>query len=159
MIQAADQHWWVIHRLVKDHNLQVVFPQYTRAPEGTSEDWCYNAIHFLLSIAQDPRYQGKKVVHMGDSAGGWMSLRVRLLLYRLILGEEKVPGVDDTNMEAVSALARNLGPSILISPAVNYEMSEALKEAEKQVSSYLIFLSFVSNIAKISRIHGLVSHS
>jgi hypothetical protein len=89
----------------------------------------------MLSLASDSRYKGKKVVHMGDSAGGWMALRMRLLLLGLVLGEEKLEGLDDA--EGFKGLADNLGATILISPCVNFEVTKELEEAEKLVSPSL----------------------
>lgn len=145
--KAAPQHWGVIHRLVKNHKLPVVFPQYTRAPEGTAEEWCLNAVRLMLSLSTDPRYKGKKVVHMGDSAGGWMALRMRLLILGLVLGEEKLQGLEDE--EGFKGLADKLGPSILISPCVNFEVTKELEEAEKLVS-----LSASTRIELMSRTLG-----
>lgn len=86
----------------------------------------------MLQVAEDPRYKGRAVVHMGDSAGGWMSLRFRQLLCGIVLGEEE----DFKGMEEkAQMLLDGLGPSILISPCVNFEITPAVLEQDKKVSS------------------------
>jgi acetyl esterase/lipase len=131
-VQAADRHWSVCHRLVRDHHLPVVFPQYTRAPLGTADAWCRAALELTLEIASDPRYKDKRIVHMGDSAGGWMALRFRMLLCGLILGEETISGME-LDQERLKALQRRMGPAVLISPVVNFEETDALREKEALV--------------------------
>lgn len=137
--QAASQHWGAVHRIVRDHRIPVVFPHYTRVPLSTADDWCRNALQFVLGLASDPRYAGKKIVHMGDSAGGWMSLRFRMLLCGILLREEELSGmkIGEDTRRRVKELLDGMGSTIMISPVVNLEMSDALEEKDALVSSSL----------------------
>jgi hypothetical protein len=105
-------------------------------PESSAEGWCKNAVEFVLSVASDPRYAGKTIVHMGDSAGGWMSLRIKQLLCGLALGEEAVYGLelDEGALSQVKQLAGR-GAAVLFSPVVNVELNQALRDKEPFVSA------------------------
>jgi hypothetical protein len=124
---------------VRDHHIPVVFPHYTRVPLSTADDWCRNALEFVLGLASDPRYAGKKIVHMGDSAGGWMSLRFRMLLCGILLGEEEVSGmkIGEDTKRRVKELLDGMGTTIMVSPVVNLEMSDALEKKDALVSTTL----------------------
>lgn len=92
-------------------------------------------MEFTLSIAADSRYKDLDIVHMGDSAGGWMALRMRQLMCGLILGEEKISGLDldEHEFETIRGLVGK-GSTIMISPVVNLEITEPLRQLDSVVS-------------------------
>lgn len=65
-----------------------MFPVYTLAPYATAGQVLRTAIDLLISVSEDPRYTGKAIILVGSSAGGWIALRLALVLTRLALGDE-----------------------------------------------------------------------
>jgi hypothetical protein len=126
------QHWQAVHRFVRDHKMPTVFPQYTLAPLATADTFCLAAFEFLKEVHTDPRYAGKKIVHAGDSAGGWMVLRLLEMMCGISLGEERGE-MGDEEREIARSMTRRMGMGIMISPLVNFELTDELRRKESQV--------------------------
>ena len=81
--------WQYTHDLlVKKTGHSTVFPVYTLAPYATAGQVIRVAVDLLIAISKDPRYVNKDIVLMGSSAGGWIALRLALVLTRLALENE-----------------------------------------------------------------------
>lgn len=126
--QTYPQHWSLVHRLVKQLDCRVVFPMYTLSPFSTAAAWDRVASDLIVQIAQDPRYRSMEIVFMGDSAGGWMVLRLLNLLCELGLeGDEKKVAHVVRTLERITT-------AILISPVLSFQIDEATEQAAKGVS-------------------------
>lgn len=68
-----------------------------------------------------------------------MSLRFRMLLCGILLREEELSGmkIGEDTRRRVKELLDGMGSTIMISPVVNLEMSDALEEKDALVSSSL----------------------
>jgi hypothetical protein len=106
----------------------VVVPIYTLAPLSTAREWNEVALEFILKLSKDARYTDYEIVMMGDSAGGWMSMRLLQAMCEISCG-----GKSDRQGDVDEALMR-MGTAIMISPFINSEVTDELIEASKSVS-------------------------
>lgn len=72
MGSISDQHWGLIERLLCRVNAIIVVPDYPLAPEST----CKETFGFVDKGYQEivDTYPGKRIILMGDSAGGGLAL-------------------------------------------------------------------------------------
>ena len=128
MLQTSPKHWDAVARVVNESHCPVVVPIYTLAPLSTARDWNIVALDFILKLAKDARYTDYEIVMMGDSAGGWMSMRLLQAMCEISCGDksDRQGDVDDTLMR--------MGTAIMISPFINSEPTDELIEASKSVS-------------------------
>ena len=121
-----------------DSKCPVVVPIYTLAPLSTAREWNEVALEFILKLSKDARYTDYEIVMMGDSAGGWMSMRLLQALCEISCGDKS-----DRQGDVDEALMR-MGTAIMISPFINSEVTDELIEASKSVSLPL-FCQVVTN--------------
>jgi hypothetical protein len=107
-----------------------VVPIYTLAPLSTAREWNTVALDFILKLSKDDRYTDYDIVMMGDSAGGWMSMRLLQAMCEISCGEKS-----DRQNEVDQTLMR-MGTAIMISPFINSEPTDELIEASKSVSQF-----------------------
>lgn len=148
-----DRHWIFIQKLADELKCDVVVPIYTLAPLATGTACIQTSIELLAHLQKDDiRYRGKQVVLCGDSAGGWIALRVMLALMerhagkttyrdredRLTVNELKLKQPEDIDYKAI---LDSISDVVMISPVVEatVDRPEDL-EAEKRVSHLFPFL-------------------
>lgn len=143
-MQTSKQHWQAVQR-VAALGVPVVFPQYKLAPLSNAGHWCRAAVEFLVDLADDTRYKGREIILMGDSAGGWMVLRLLEAMCGFLLGEEDL-GLREEIRPAVERVMRHSGAGIMISPLLDAEISDKLLEVDRRVSwalcSLLVWLTY-----------------
>lgn len=102
-------------------------PIYTLAPLSTAREWEQTALDFVLALSKDKQYAGHQIVLMGDSAGGWMSMRLLQAMCEI--------GLDDKNgrQGAINTALKSMGTAIMISPLINPEVNDELIEASQSV--------------------------
>ena len=71
-------HWKIINKLAQETNCPILMPVYPKIPNYTCEEAYDTVMKFYLDVAKDENI--KKVVFMGDSSGGGMSLVMAQLL-------------------------------------------------------------------------------
>jgi hypothetical protein len=105
----------------------VVVPIYTLAPLSTAREWEQTALDFVLALSKDKQYAGYQIVLMGDSAGGWMSMRLLQAMCEI--------GLDDKSgrQDAINTALKSMGTAIMISPLINPEVNDELIEASQSV--------------------------
>ena len=126
--QTSPKHWDAVARVVTESNCPVVVPIYTLAPLSTSREWDVVALDLITKLSKDARYADYQIVMMGDSAGGWMTMRLLQSMCEISCGEKQ-----DRQEEVDQALMR-MGTGIMISPFINSEVTDELIEASKSVS-------------------------
>ena len=114
--------------MVTESNCPVVVPIYHLAPISTAREWNQVALEFIVQLSKDARYTGYQIILMGDSAGGWMTVRLLQAMCEISCGAQT-----DRQEEVDQALTR-MGTGILISPFINSEVTDELIEASKNVS-------------------------
>ncbi|KAJ9112625.1 hypothetical protein QFC19_000645 [Naganishia cerealis] len=86
--QMQDRHWIFIQKLADELKCDVIVPIYTLAPLATGTSCIQTCIELLAHLERDDvRYRGKQFVLCGDSAGGWIALRVLLALIERYTGK------------------------------------------------------------------------
>lgn len=115
-------------RVAIESHCPVVVPIYTLAPLSTAREWNIVALDFILKLAKDERYTDYEFVMMGDSAGGWMSMRLLQALCEISCGDKS------DRQEEVDKVLMRMGTAIMISPFINSEPTDELIEASKSVS-------------------------
>lgn len=71
-------HWKIINKLCQETNLPVLMPVYPKAPNYTCEQSYEVVMNFYLDVVANENI--KKVIFIGDSSGGGMSLVMAQLL-------------------------------------------------------------------------------
>ena len=77
-------HWLFLRKIVKETNAKVIIPSYRLIPFGTYQD----AFNLIIPFYKECLKENKKIILMGDSAGG--GLAISLTLY-FIKNNIKVP--------------------------------------------------------------------
>ncbi|KAI5455193.1 hypothetical protein NCC49_000010 [Naganishia albida] len=85
--RMQDRHWIFVQKLADQLKCDVVVPIYTLAPLATGTSCVQTSLELLAHLQTDVRYQGKQFVLAGDSAGGWIALRVLLALSERLAGK------------------------------------------------------------------------
>jgi hypothetical protein len=146
-----DRHWIFVQKLADQLKCDVVVPIYTLAPLSTGTACVQTSIELLAHLQKDDvRYREKHFVLMGDSAGGWIALRVLLALVERFKGkttfrdreevveerELKLKHPEDVDYKAI---LDSVSDVLMISPVVDAtaDRPEDL-EAEKRVCPSLI---------------------
>jgi acetyl esterase/lipase len=114
---------------------------YTLAPLATGTQCIAAAIDLVVHVSQDKRYAGKRIVLMGDSAGGWIVLRLALALTELALGKgiPELKEVKGLKRDSIKAAREKLYALVMISPLVDCEMfDEDTEKACTTVSPRII---------------------
>jgi hypothetical protein len=143
-----DRHWIFIQKLADELKCDVVVPIYTLAPLATGTACVQTSIELLAHLQKDDiRYRGKNFVLCGDSAGGWIALRVLLALMERLAGkttfrnredeleerELKLKASEEVNYQAI---LDSVSDVLMISPVVDATADRpADLEAEKRVST------------------------
>lgn len=122
--QNTAEHWAFIQKLIQRTGTSVVVPIYKLAPLNTADAFTESAMELLLDVSQDTRYPNAEIVLAGDSAGGWITLRLIEALC-----EAALKGVEN----AESALSRTTS-ALMLSPLVNLEITDEIREADRDVS-------------------------
>ena len=71
-------HWKIINKLSQETNCPVLMPVYPKVPNYTCEESYDTVMKFYLDVVKDENI--KKVIFIGDSSGGGMSLVMAQLL-------------------------------------------------------------------------------
>ena len=71
-------HWKIINKLSQETNCPVLMPVYPKVPNYTCEESYDTVMKFYLDVVKDENI--KKVIFIGDSSGGGMSLVMSQLL-------------------------------------------------------------------------------
>lgn len=145
-LQMQDRHWIFVQKLADQLKCDVVVPIYTLAPLSTGTACVQTSIELLAHLQKDDvRYIGKQFVLMGDSAGGWIALRVLLALVARLKGkttfrdreevveerELKLKHPEDVDYKAI---LDSVSDVLMISPVVDATADRAEDlEAEKRV--------------------------
>lgn len=143
-----DRHWIFIQKLADELKCDVVVPIYTLAPLATGTACVQTSIELLVHLQKDDiRYRGKEFVLCGDSAGGWIALRVLLALVERLAGktafrtredeleerELKLKQPEDIDYQAI---LDSVSDVLMISPVVDATVDRPEDmEAEKRVST------------------------
>jgi hypothetical protein len=135
----------------------VIIPHYTLAPLSTSTHATLASLHLLLSLQSDPRYKGKEIILMGDSAGGWFVAQLLVCLTKLALGEkigligeeELMKTVESGGDEEVwklkwKAIRRGMKKVILISPVLELDMGSTEHPEDEEVQPDVSLLNTMS---------------
>lgn len=109
-------------RITQDLHHTVIHPSWTLAPQSCALEFPAMATKHLLSIADDPQYEGKEIWLGGLSAGGWCALRLLLALC-----EETLESKDDTERNRLNAVLNRIPGIFLFCPAVTLEMDDEAK--------------------------------
>lgn len=117
--------------MATESKCHVVVPIYTLAPLTTAREWQETAVDLVISLSKDERYTGFDIVSMGDSAGGWMTLRLYQVMCEIALGK------DGERKDAVNKALTRIHAGIMISPVINSEINDDLIEASKSVSPFI----------------------
>lgn len=125
--QASPKHWDAIARMATESKCHVVVPIYTLAPLSTAREWEQTAVDLVISLSNDERYAGYDIVSMGDSAGGWQTMRLYQLMCEIGLG------TDNQRKDAVNKALKRMDTGIMISPLINPEVNDELIEASQSV--------------------------
>lgn len=139
-----DRHWIFIQKLADDLKCDIIVPIYPLVPLATSTTCIQTSLELLAHLERDDvRYRGKKVVLMGDSAGGWIALRVLLALMERYAGKttfrdrEDHVTVEDLKFEKedidYKAILDSVSDVVMISPVVDTSVDrpEDLEAAER----------------------------
>lgn len=72
MSNLTKEHWFLIEKIIRKTNTTIVVPDYPLAPEAN----CIQAYDFIKSLYSRliAEYPSKRIVFMGDSAGGGLAL-------------------------------------------------------------------------------------
>lgn len=116
--------------MATDSGCRVVVPIYTLAPLSTAREWEQAALDLVINLSKDERYEGHQFVHMGDSAGGWMTFRIYQAMCEIALGE------DGEKKKAIDKVLERSSTGIMISPLINPEINDELIEASQSVSNF-----------------------
>ena len=84
-------HWKIINKLSQETNCPVLMPVYPKVPNYTCEESYDTVMKFYLDVVKDENI--KKVIFIGDSSGGGMSLVMAQLLrdnYPNVLQPEEI---------------------------------------------------------------------
>jgi hypothetical protein len=141
------QHWLFLTNLLSSTNIPIVIPHYTLAPLSTSTHATLASLHLLLSLQSDPRYKGKEIILMGDSAGGWFVAQLLVASTKLVLGEKiGLVGEDELLGSGSSAelatseskskfkeIRSRMKKAILISPALEMDMGSTDHPEDEEV--------------------------
>ncbi|KAJ9124601.1 hypothetical protein QFC24_003394 [Naganishia onofrii] len=146
-MEMQDRHWIFIQKLADELKCDVIVPIYTLAPLATGTSCIQTCIELLAHLERDDvRYRNKHFVLTGDSAGGWIALRILLALVERHTG--KVTSRDRQDKVHVSAskleqagevdykaILDSISDVLMISPVVDstVDRPEDL-EAEQRVS-------------------------
>ena len=125
----SPRHWDAVARMATDSGCRVVVPIYTLAPLSTAREWEQAALDLVIKLSKDERYEDYQFVHMGDSAGGWMTFRIYQAMCEIALGE------DGEKKKAIDEVLGRSSTGIMISPLINPEINDELIEASQSVSN------------------------
>jgi len=109
-------------RITQDLHHTVIHPSWTLAPQSCALEFPAMAVKHLLSIADDPQYEGKEIWLGGLSAGGWCALRLLLALC-----EEALDSKDDARRSRLNAVLDRIPGIFLFCPSVTLEMDDEAK--------------------------------
>lgn len=138
-----DRHWIFVQKLADDLKCDVIVPIYTLAPLATGTACIQTCIELLAHLRDDVRYAGKQVVLSGDSAGGWIALRVLLALMERHAGKTTFRDrQDQLTVEDIkvkdeginyTAILDSVSDVLMISPVVDTSVDrpEDLEAAER----------------------------
>lgn len=156
-----DRHWIFVQKLADQLKCDVVVPIYTLAPLATGTSCVQTSLELLAHLQTDVRYQGKQFVLAGDSAGGWIALRVLLALVERLAGkttfrsreehvEERELKLKQPEEIDYKAILDSVSDVLMISPVVDaiVDRPEDL-DAEKRVR-----LAFNHHLSKSNSIVG-----
>jgi hypothetical protein len=124
----SPRHWDAVARMATESGCRVVVPIYTLAPLSTAREWEQTALDLVVDLSKDERYTGHQFVHMGDSAGGWMTFRIYQSMCEVSLGE------DSERKQAIDKALERMDTGIMISPLINPEINDELIAASQKVS-------------------------
>lgn len=123
-------------RRMQAMNVPVVTPIYTLAPLSTGVQTIAAGIDMLVTLCGDQRYIDRELVILGDSAGGWIALRMILALVEVACGRRsetgghdrtEVPGADEIlskhELKHIRAALDRVKAVILFSAAVDLELA------------------------------------
>jgi hypothetical protein len=141
------QHWLFLTNLISSTSIPVIIPHYTLAPLSTSTHATLASLHLLLLLQSDPRYKGKEIILMGDSAGGWFVAQLLVALTKLALGEKiglvgedelvgSGSGAELATSESKSKfkeIRSRMKKAILISPALEMDMGSTEHPEDEEV--------------------------
>jgi acetyl esterase/lipase len=102
ILDPVSLHWTIIKKLVRQHHLTVTMFRYPKAPEHTFQRTHQVLLKAYLSVINS--IEAKKLVLMGDSAGGGLALSLLQI-------------IRDQNIQPYPRIA------VLISPWVNLELN------------------------------------
>jgi hypothetical protein len=139
-----DRHWIFVQKLADDLKCDIIVPIYSLVPLSTSTTCIQTCIELLAHLERDDvRYRGKQVVLMGDSAGGWIALRLLLALMERHAGKstfrdrEDHLTIEDLKIEKedidYKAILDSISDVVMISPVVDTSVDrpEDLEVAER----------------------------
>lgn len=122
--QTNPYHWLFLQTLVSTTGITCILPHYTKAPLTTAPTCILHAIEFLLELSSDPRYSGKEIILVGDSAGGWISSRLLCAMTELALDEPILGGGRMyQRLDKIRSTRAMMKRAILISPALELDMA------------------------------------
>jgi hypothetical protein len=140
------QHWLFLTNLISSTSIPVIIPHYTLAPLSTSTHATLASLHLLLSLQSDPRYKGKEIILMGDSAGGWFVAQLLVCLTKLALGEKiglvgegEIGSGSDAELATSESKSKfkeirsRMKKAILISPALEMDMGSTDHPEDEEV--------------------------
>jgi hypothetical protein len=133
--QTHPNEWLINQHALLKHDMPIVFPVYTLAPLSCADDFSNIAVDFLISIAEDPAYEGREIVVSGLSAGGWCALRMIFAACEeaiAIAGSDSQ--ADTKRQERIISAVRRIRQVVLWSPCSSMEVTEELRQADKTVS-------------------------
>ncbi|KAG7531348.1 hypothetical protein FFLO_04409 [Filobasidium floriforme] len=158
--KAMPQHWLFLTNLISSTSIPVIIPHYTLAPLSTSTHATLASLDLLLSLQSDPRYKGKEIILMGDSAGGWFVAQLLVCLTKLALGEkiglvgeDELVGSDAELLRATSKskskfqeIRSRMKKAILISPALEMDMGSTEHPEDEEVQPDDSWLNYKSTL-------------
>jgi hypothetical protein len=140
------QHWLFLTNLISSTSIPVIIPHYTLAPLSTSTHATLASLHLLLLLQSDPRYKGKEIILMGDSAGGWFVAQLLVCLTKLALGEKiglvgegEIGSGSDAELATSESKSKfkeirsRMKKAILISPALEMDMGSTDHPEDEEV--------------------------
>lgn len=130
LLQITAYHWSFIQKLILRTGTSVVVPIYTLAPLSTADAFTSSALDLLYQVSDDPRYSDREVVLAGDSAGGWAALRLI----------EALSGAALNGQERAERVLQRTTSLMMLSPLLNLEVTDEIREAAQDVSAALAFI-------------------
>ena len=84
--QVDKLHHVAIRKFTETFGLPLILPIYTLAPRATGKEFVMAAVDLLARLQSDSRYRGKRIILVGDSAGGYLSAHLFAVLTNMACG-------------------------------------------------------------------------